>query len=85
MGFFQGHITRSVLPARMALPRFYRLASSWMQGTADSRSGRKFFSDVNYNQGWYKRESIFLQNEDRLFFVPTLIIVDVTKEFLPCI
>ena len=57
--FFQGHITRSVLPARMPLPRFYRLASSWMQGTADSRSSRKFLCDTNYNQGWYKRESIF--------------------------
>ena len=52
-----------------------------MQGTADSRSSRKFLSEAKYNQGWYKRESIFLQKEDRLSFVPTLIIVDVTKEF----
>ena len=55
----QGHITRSVLPARMPLPRFYRLASSWMQGTADSRSSRKFLCDTNYNQGWFKRETNF--------------------------
>ena len=52
-----------------------------MQETADSRSSRKFFCDANYNQGWYKRESIFLQKEDRLSFVPTLIIVSVTEEF----
>ena len=82
---FQGHITRSEIPARLPLPRLYNIDTSWMQGTADSSSSRKFFSDVNYNQGWYKRESIFLQKEDRLSFVPTLIIVDVTKEFLPCI
>ena len=56
-----------------------------MQGAAASRSGRKFQSEGKYNQGWFKRESIFLQKEDRLSFVPTLIIVDVTKEFLPCI
>ena len=48
----------SVLPARMPLPRFHRLATSWMQGTADSRSSRKFLSEAKYNQGWYKRESI---------------------------
>ena len=62
----QGHITRSVLPVRMPLPRFYRLASSWMQETADSRSSRKFLCDTNYNQGWYKRESIFLQKRFQL-------------------
>ena len=49
-----------------------------MQETADSRSGRKFLCDVNYNQGWYKRESIFLQKKVSLSFVPSLIIVNVT-------
>ena len=72
--FLQGHITRSEIPARMPLPRLYRLASSWMQGAAASRSGRKFLSKGKYIQGWFKRESIFLKKEDRLSFVPTLII-----------
>ena len=70
----QGHITRSEIPARMPLPRLYCLAPSWMQGAAASRSGRKFLSEGKYNQGWFKRESIILQKEDRLSFVPTLII-----------
>ena len=65
----------------MPLPRLYRLATSWMQGAAASRSGRKFLSEGKYNQGWFKRESIFLQKEDRLSFVPILIIVGVTKKF----
>ena len=55
----KAHITRSEIPARLPLPRLYNFDTSWMQETADSSSGRKFFSDVNYNQGWYKRESIF--------------------------
>ena len=53
-----------------------------MQETADSLSSRKFFSDAQYNEGWYKSESIFLQKKDRLSFVPTFIILGVTKEFL---
>ena len=59
----QGHITRSEIPARLPLPRLYDIATSWMQGTADSRSSRKFLCQAKYNQGWYKREPIFLQKE----------------------
>jgi hypothetical protein len=32
-------------------------------------------SEDRYNQGWYKRESTFLQNEVDSPFVPTLIIL----------
>ena len=35
--FFQCHITRSEIPARLPLPRLYDIATSWMQGTADVR------------------------------------------------
>ena len=34
---FQGHITRSEIPARLPLPRLYDIATSLMQGTADVR------------------------------------------------
>ena len=59
----QGYITRLVLPLLLSID------ISWMQGSADSRSSQKFLSEAKYNQGWYKRESIFLQKKDRLSFL----------------